>query len=65
MAIQKDYKAIAEIIRQEYIRFDNTGEDDSEGKQAITNIAFDIADYFASKNEWFNRNTFMDVCGID
>lgn len=64
MAIQKDYKAIAGIIRTEYTRYDNTGEDDSEGKQAIMNVAQNTAIYFASKNKWFNRDTFISECGI-
>jgi hypothetical protein len=64
MAIQKDYKAIAEIINHEYIRFDNTGENDFEGKHAITIIAYNMAGYFASKNKWFNRDTFINECGV-
>lgn len=62
MAIQKDYKAIAEIIRQEYTRYDNTGEDDSEGRQAITNIALSIASYFEGANPWFNKTQFLMAC---
>ena len=65
MATQKDYKAIAGIIRQEYARFDNTGENDYEGQHAIRCVTVNIANYFASRNEWFNRNTFLDACGIE
>ena len=64
MAIQKDYKAIASIIKCGYTSYDNTGEDDTEGKYAIANIAINIAEYFASKNKWFNRDTFIRECGI-
>jgi len=65
MATQKDYKAIAEIIRREYTRFDNTGEDDTEGKQAIANITINIANYFAGANLWFNRNMFLIACEFE
>ena len=63
MAIQKDYKAIANIIRQEYTRFDDI-ENNIGAKGAITTIAFNITEYFASKNKWFNRDTFINECGI-
>lgn len=65
MAIQKDYKAIAGIIRQEYIRYDNTGEDDSEGKQSITDIALNIANYFEMANPWFNKTRFLMACEFE
>ena len=64
MAVQKDYKAIAKIIKTEYTRFDNTGENDDEGKHAITSITFNMAEYFNSRSEWFNRDTFIRACGI-
>ena len=64
MAVQKDYKAIADIIRQEYTRYDNTGENDLEGKLAAAGIAANIAYYFAEKNKFFNQDTFISECGI-
>ncbi len=63
MATRKDYKAIASIIKQEWTRFDNV-EDSVNPKGAITTIAFNIAKYFDSKNEWFNRDTFIRECGV-
>ncbi|KKN73085.1 hypothetical protein LCGC14_0403940 [marine sediment metagenome] len=63
MAIQKDYKAIAGIIKQEWTRFDNV-EDSIDAKGAMTTIAFNISEYFYSKNKWFNRGTFINACGI-
>ena len=65
MVTQKDYKAIAGIIRQEYTRFDNTGEDDSEGKQAVANIALNIANHFETANPWFNRTQFLMACEFE
>jgi len=64
MAMRKDYKAIANIIQHEYTRYNNTGENDEEGKQAITNIAFNISNYFTQRDEWFNQDTFISACGI-
>ena len=64
MTIQKDYKAVASIIKQEYTRFDNTGEDDAEAKLAIKCIAMNMANYFVSDNKRFNRDVFLDACGI-
>ena len=69
MAIQKDYKAIADIIKREYIRHCadeiNTLQVNTRGRLVTSRIAMNIADYFASHNEWFNRNMFLDACGIE
>lgn len=64
MAIQRDYKAIASIIRQENTRFYNAGED-SEGKQVIVNIAMNVANYFEGANSWFNKTTFLMACEFE
>lgn len=64
MAIQKDYKAIAGIIKQEYVKCEGYISADDIIKDVLTNIAMNVATYFASKNKWFNRDTFIDECGI-
>lgn len=64
MAVQKDYKAIAGIIKTEFTRLDMTGHEQASGRGALTTIAFNIAEYFNSRNEWFNRDTFIRECGI-
>lgn len=64
MATRKDYKAIAKIIKYEYIRFDNRGENDYEGKHAVICITQNICNYYAQIDEWFNRDTFLRECGI-
>lgn len=62
MAVQKDYKAIASIIRQEYMQLDNTGEG---ANQATTNIALNIANYFEGANPWFNKTRFLMACEFE
>lgn len=67
MAIQKDYKAIAAIIKQEYVRFDNdlSSENDYEGKQAVIDIALNIANYFERANPRFNKTQFLMACEFE
>lgn len=64
MFTRQHYKAIAEIIKTEYTAFDNTGEDDTEGKHATNSIAGHLAYYFGQKNPRFDRQKFLDACGI-
>lgn len=64
MVMKKDFKAIAGIIRSEYTRYDNTGENDYEGKHATTNIGLGLVEYFAGQNPKFNRQKFLDACGL-
>ena len=59
-----DYKVIAEIINMEFTAFDNTGEDDYEGKHATTSIARRLADYFERNDSRFDRDQFMKACGL-
>jgi hypothetical protein len=63
MAIQKDYKAIAEIIRQEYTRFNRAIEMGEH--QTVTNIALNIANYFEGANPWFNKTQFLMACEFE
>ena len=64
MLTKKDYVAIAEIIENEYNLFDDTGEDDTEGKHATRSIAGKLADYFEQDNSRFDRERFMKACGL-
>lgn len=71
MFTKKHYKAIAEIIKSEYMRYDGTGENDYEGKDTVGCIAGKLADYFEQNNPrcektntGFNRNRFMKACGL-
>lgn len=64
MAIQKDYKAIASIIKSEYIRCDFSEHEQETRRDILTDIATNIAGYFDLRNKWFNRDTFISECGI-
>jgi len=61
---ETEYKVIASIIKSEYTRYDNTGEDGFEGKNAVAKVAFGLADFFDSYSIWFNRDKFIKACGI-
>ena len=54
---KRDYELIAEVLR-EYIymeeRCDNNGW--------VKHIVLDLADVFASENERFDNNKFMEAC---
>jgi len=60
MLMEKHYKAIAKIIRDNKpIESDN---DYSNGKNhAISDISLHLADYFTVDNPKFNRQKFYDV----
>ena len=67
MFTKKHYKAIAEIIK------DNTqSEPHSQVNEAIATginsggryIALALADYFVTDNPLFNREKFLQACGI-
>lgn len=62
MVTKKDFKAIAEIIKQAEIYCHDTGNYGgiANGKK----IANDLADYFATQNPRFDRQKFLDVCGL-
>lgn len=59
MTSRKDYKAIAEIIKNNYdvstepVRF------------MLRDMTDQIAQYFASDNPQFDRLKFVDVCGMN
>lgn len=64
MLSKKDHVAIAEILREEYTRYDGTGENDAEGKDTVGCIAGNLADYFEWDNSKFNRQKFLTACGL-
>ena len=62
MITQKDFKAVAEIIRDSH-HYDSCG-------QQMSNVCFKraakrFADYFATQNQRFDRNRFMKASGLD
>jgi len=62
MITRKHYKAIAEIIKYEYTLYNNT--DNAKIKLAIKYITLSLATYFALDNSQFNRQKFLDACGL-
>jgi len=64
MFTKKHYKAIAEIIREEY--HGNNGPDGTTTEQYVCrNIASGLAGYFATDNPLFDRKKFMIACGLE
>ncbi|MCK5611635.1 hypothetical protein KAR91_57725 [Candidatus Pacearchaeota archaeon] len=64
MVTKKDFRAIAEIIKYEYTRYGDTGLDDSEGKLTAASIAGQLSGYFTEQNPKFDRQKFLNVCGL-
>jgi len=64
MLTKKDFKAVAENIATTI----GDGFDDSDydlgWQDAIEDIAKQLADYFAAQNPRFDRERFMQVCGL-
>jgi hypothetical protein len=59
---KKDFVAIAKIVSG-YKRAANDGSNITpEGLR--TAIAHDLAGYFSSRNDQFNRSRFVDACDI-
>lgn len=56
----RDFDAVAKIIDK---RWSDSMSDDAE--QVLLDVAGNLADYFASQNERFDRERFMSACGID
>ena len=54
---KKDYELIAEVLR-EYIYMEEKCDDGGWARE----IALDLADVFASENERFDYNKFMEAC---
>ena len=62
MLTQKDFKAVAEIIKE------NTQEQFKLGGNTVwlskRYTCRNLADYFATQNPRFDRNQFMRTCGL-
>lgn len=65
MVTRKDYRAIAEIIKKQTIC---PWEDDpfilGAAKDVACVYAEGLADYFATQNPKFNRQKFLNACGL-
>ena len=56
MLTKKDFKAVAEIIE---------GNRGQGVEYTLDNIASELANYFAAQNPCFDRERFMQACGLD
>lgn len=59
MLSRKHYKAIAEIVKKNTVR---TGEIMVYVKRA--DMVCDLTDYFAQDNTRFDRDRFLEACGL-
>lgn len=55
---KKHYEAIARILSAEDI-------ENYDRWKAVESITHKIADYFATDNPRFNKQRFLDACGIE
>ena len=57
---KRDYELIAEVLREYvwYTRFRRRGE----CRDVVTMIINDLSDVFASENERFDNNKFLEAC---
>lgn len=60
MLTKKDFKAVAEIINKHTIEHVSYPGDEIV-KHGFTN---ELADYFATQNPRFDRERFMQTCGL-
>ena len=61
MVTKKDFRAIAEIIEHNTVSPVNPAYNDNVFK---TSLAEDLADYFTTQNPKFNRQKFLNACGL-
>lgn len=54
---KKDYVAIAATFKAEV-------EKDNEGRQALYNVALQLADCFGKDNSRFDEDRFLKACGF-
>lgn len=62
MLTKKDFKAVAEIIRKRKNRCELDRH--LQAGFGVDAIKCDLADYFATQNPRFDRDKFMQACGL-
>ena len=67
MLTKKDFKAVAEIIKNSHRAFEDIDSSFYAGGRfdGAEIIADKMADYFATQNPRFDRNQFMQACGLE
>jgi len=64
MVTKKDFKAIAEIVAILHPAGCKTGLFNKGENFALKSIAVKLADYFITQNPRFDRQKFLNACGI-
>lgn len=65
MLTKKHFKAIANIIKEEYISQNYKNKDEKEGgKIAIRRIVYGLFWFFEEDNMKFDREKFIEACGL-
>lgn len=64
MVTKKDFRAVAEIIKNDSPANDKNAKYDNGIRSANLWIARELADYFAKQNPRFGRKRFMKACGL-
>lgn len=64
MVTKKDFKTIAEIIAKLHPAKCKTGDFNNGENFALKNVAICLAGYFAGQNPHFDRQKFLDACGL-
>jgi len=59
MFTKKHYKTIAEIVNLRTFEYENRDVIDPEL------LVYDLTDYFAQDNPQFDRQKFLDACGLN
>ncbi len=65
MVTRKDYKAIAEIIEVNTEKHKQQGTGSLLCDTVRKSIALELADYFATDNPKFDRQKFLNACGLE
>lgn len=60
MMTRKDYRAIADILKNERSTF----EEGDDGYALLIILANQISHYMAQDNPRFNRSKFLTACGV-
>lgn len=61
---KKDYELIASVYRSEMEFYEDYGEDEIEPKAIIASNAYQMASALASINPKFDRDKFLQACGV-
>ena len=59
---RKDYVMIAGIIKD--ANYTASKFNDTRGAEMLTHIAIELSDELAKDNPRFNRDRFLDACGV-